>query len=439
MDPLQAARISELSQSIRSRSELLASGIKGKQRTDAERDIEEHRLKIEEIRLLFDLEHIIDRQVWSDLAEAEPLQKKMAEDHMTLAEFELGEKRSYLWLFTGAEMYFELLPSRQEIENELKPYLEQISTQPKSMYLDRDLKHLTERSQTLFDKLFGRSFSRIEPGQKLIIVPDGMLNYLPFESLIHDGRYLIEDHEISYSRSASFLLQPQNTNAQPQAADKMELIAFGDPLLGKPMGDAGAVAIKYAGTSRALNLPSIPRSRDEVLCIAGLFPADRTRVYVGRDGSEEVLKHESLRRYRRLHFATHAVVDEQTPAGSAVVLTPSADEDGLLQVSEISELDLDCDLVVLSACRTGRGQLVAGEGIIGLARAFLYAGARSVVISLWNVPDISTSHLMKNFYQGLSGHRSTADALRQAKLVILRSAGTRHPYYWASFVSVGKP
>src|SRR5205085_7725875 len=134
-----------------------------------------------------------------------------------------------------------------------------------------------------------------------------------------------------------------------------------------------------------------PRTRDEVQYIASLFPPDRRKMLLGRESTEEAIKQEPLRRYRRLHFATHSLIDEKSPWRSAVVLTPGdAGEDGFLEVGEISRLDLDCDLVVVSACQTGRGQLLSGEGIVGLSRAFLYAGARAVVVSLWNVSDIST-------------------------------------------------
>jgi CHAT domain-containing protein len=121
-------------------------------------------------------------------------------------------------------------------------------------------------------------------------------------------------------------------------------------------------------------------------------------------------------------------------------LAPGNGEDGFLEASEICDLDLDCELVVLSGCQTGRGQLLSGEGIVGLTRAFLYAGAQSVVVSLWSVSDISTGRLMKDFYQNLMVNSSNASALRLAKLHLLRSETvTRHPYYWASFVSVGRP
>jgi CHAT domain-containing protein len=123
-----------------------------------------------------------------------------------------------------------------------------------------------------------------------------------------------------------------------------------------------------------------------------------------------------------------------------LTLDEDANEDGFLEVAEISGLDLDCDLVVLSACQTGRGQLLSGEGIVGLGRAFLCAGARTVAVSLWNVSDISTSQLMESFYRHLTAGMGNAAALRATKLQMLRSDNeTRHPYYWASFVIVGKP
>jgi CHAT domain-containing protein len=279
--------------------------------------------------------------------------------------------------------------------------------------------------------LLGPLSSRIEPGQRLIVVPDGLLHHLPFETLIHNGRYLVEDHEISYSPSASLLLQSQESRYEADTGDRMELLAFGDPIFGPS-----------ARASRGFKLPRLPRTRDEVQYITRLFPPDRTRLYLGKASSEGAVKRESLRRYRRLHFATHSLIDETSPSRSAVVLTlgNDPDDDGFLEVSEISELDLDCDLVVLSACQTGRGQLLSGEGIIGLSRAFLLAGARTLVVSHWNVSDISTAQLMESFYRHLTTRHSNAAALRNSKLQMLKSGThTRHPYYWASFVMVGRP
>src|SRR5262249_50052585 len=147
------------------------------------------------------------------------------------------------------------------------------------------------------------------------------------------------------------------------------------------------------------DLSRLPGTRDEVQSIARLFPASRCHVYLGRKSTQHVLAAESLKSYRRIHFATHCVIDDRSPYRSAIMLAPGPDDDGALDVRAISALDLDCDLVVLSACQTGGGRLTSGEGILGLSRAFLSAGALSVVASLWNVTDISTAHLMKDFYQ----------------------------------------
>lgn len=450
-DSAQAATLRELSRSVvHWRLQLLASGQSRQKQARLQRDIEEAEYKEQEIRLQSEMGHTKDRLVWSQLADADKLQKQMAQDQMTLAEFSLGENRSFVWLFTGGEVYCEILPPRKEIENEVKSYLNILSSSPNHLYIDRDLAKLRERSEALFATLFARLSAQIEPGQRLIIVPDGLLHYLPFEALIHKGRYLVEDHEISYSPSASMLAQWRDSRGQAETGDRMELLAFGDPIFGpelkasvtKKPGSRPIDVSRNARASRGFRLPPLPRTRDEVQYIASLFPPDRTRLYLGKDSSEDAVKRETLRRYRRLHFATHSLIDEVSPSRSAVVLTLNndPDEDGFLEVNEISELDLDCDLVVLSACQTGRGQLLSGEGIVGLSRAFLYAGARSVVVSLWSVSDISTGHLMKSFYQHLAGNLGNSAALRLAKLQMLRGgAETRHPYYWAPFVTVGKP
>jgi CHAT domain-containing protein len=187
----------------------------------------------------------------------------------------------------------------------------------------------------------------------------------------------------------------------------------------------------------------LPYTRAEVNGIAALFPPAERRVFLGAAASEQNVKAEPLGRYRYVHFAAHALVDEEHPARSGIVLSSAAGskEDGALQMGEVMRLKLNADLVALSACRTGLGRLLTGEGIIGLTRAFLYAGAESVTVSLWNVNDIATSTLMKAFYKNLKQGLAKDDALRRAKLELIRGpqAAWRHPYYWAAFVLVGDP
>jgi CHAT domain-containing protein len=413
------------------------------------RQIEDAEYEMREVQVQAELAHYTDRLVWSKLATVEELRKETATNRTALAEFSLGDNRSFVWLFVHGHVFFETLPSRGEIEKAVRKYLGLLSAGPGYGGADRDLAVLGEQSKKLVQMLFGHLFKEIDQVERVIIVPDGLLNYLPFEALIRNGRYLVEDHQISYSPSASLLGLWEDVGLRADSGNKMDLFALGDPVF-EPKGRA--IGSKRRGDRARFggrtfpgpgsHLASLPRTRDEVEYIASLFPADRRKVIVGMASTEEAVKHEPLARYRRLHFATHSLIDEKLPSRSAVVLTLDNDprEDGFLEAGEISHLDLDCDLVVLSGCQTGKGQLLSGEGIVGLGRAFLCAGARSVVVSLWNVSDISTSHLMKNFYQHLVHGEGNAAALRAAKLQMLNSGReTRHPYYWAPFVVIGSP
>jgi CHAT domain-containing protein len=159
---------------------------------------------------------------------------------------------------------------------------------------------------------------------------------------------------------------------------------------------------------------------------------------MGAEASELRAKGELAASARRLHFATHGLVSERRPAESALLLSASDEaEDGLLQVREILGLELAAETVVLSACRTGLGRRVDGEGFLGLTQAFYFAGARSAVVSLWAVSDRGTADLMRRFYQGLAEGRSASAALRSAQLALLETTTHASPYYWAPFVVAG--
>ena len=160
---------------------------------------------------------------------------------------------------------------------------------------------------------------------------------------------------------------------------------------------------------------------------------------MGGEATEDKLKSLPLADYRILHFATHGLIDDANPARSSILLTVDRDpaEDGLLQMREIFNLILRADLVTLSGCRTGLGQFIRGEGIDNLSRAIFYAGASSVLMSLWAVDDEASSHLMSRFYVHLRSARSIEDALRRAQLEMIRSRKASHPYYWAGFIVTG--
>jgi CHAT domain-containing protein len=165
--------------------------------------------------------------------------------------------------------------------------------------------------------------------------------------------------------------------------------------------------------------------------------------YSGQDADEHTFKNHASE-YQIIHLATHAQIDDQNPDLSKLVFSNSNDslEDGYLHISEIYNMELDAELAVLSACNTGYGKLVRGEGLMSLARGFAYAGCPSIVMSLWRANDQSTATIMGYFYESMSEGFSKDDALRQAKLKYLESspgATKKHPYFWAPFVVIGNP
>jgi CHAT domain-containing protein len=174
------------------------------------------------------------------------------------------------------------------------------------------------------------------------------------------------------------------------------------------------------------------------LKISRYFSKSKKDIYLGEQAKEEVLKRSSLKDYQIIHFACHGFLDEKFPFRSALVLSLYGDkeEDGFLQVREIYNLRLNAELVVLSACQTGKGSLEKGEGILGLPRIFFYAGAKSVLSTLWKINDKSTSLFMDYFYSFLAEGNELNQALRLAKMKMLNSKFS-HPFYWAGFILSG--
>jgi CHAT domain-containing protein len=442
----QRQALREISETIaRLRTELRAAQLDGKQQVTSQVKLEELETRREEIRFEMQMANLKRFTLPATLKQVE---QTMLRPNEIMLEFFLTEAHSYVWLITHEGSLCAPLPARQEIEKIIGQYLSLMAIRPSNMHLDRSLTRLNKLANELFELLLGRFAKQLAPGRSLIIVPDGLLSYLPFETLIQDGRYLIENHNIAYAPSASVFGLLRNREGK-ESAYQMELLAFGDPIFDSAKGAQPNKGNAYTngrerntGSISKYDLSSLPNTRDELLSIAEFFPPDRRRIYLGMSATEATLKRELMGNYRRLHLATHSVIDEKFPARSGVLLSLDAPplEDGILEIDEIANLDLNCKLVVLSACRTGQGMLLQGEGVIGLARAFLYAGAHSVAVSLWNVGDVSAASLMKQFYKFLVAKVDAATALRQAKLELITSTtATRHPHYWAPFVLVGIP
>ncbi len=185
----------------------------------------------------------------------------------------------------------------------------------------------------------------------------------------------------------------------------------------------------------------IPATETEVRQIAGNFENKNAfaKYFLFRDAREEVLKSDSLGQYNYLHLATHGFVNENRPELSGLLLSQdsTSKEDGILYSGEIYNLRLNAELVTLSACETGLGKIVKGEGVVGLTRSFLYAGAKNVMVSLWKVSDNSTSKLMVDFYNEMFDGHNKSKSLQQSKQKLVKSGNYSLPYYWAPFVLVG--
>jgi CHAT domain-containing protein len=244
-----------------------------------------------------------------------------------------------------------------------------------------------------------------------------------------------------HSRDSDFdqTRSPASASGHPRvsASAKKELYKKSPRITG--VETAPAAAAFYS--ERGLDFSRLPHTRDEVDGIGSLFPASKRQVYLGDKAVEQAVKAEKLDQYRYIHFAAHGLIDEDRPVRSGIVLSIAVEvkKDGVLQMSEIMRLKLNADLVTLSARRTGLGKLLNGEGIVGLTRAFFYAGASSVVVSLWNVNDLATAELMKAFYRNINNGMKKDEALRQAKLSLIRGQqrSWQHPYFWAPFILVG--
>jgi CHAT domain-containing protein len=389
----------------------------------------------------------------------------MLEEGTALLEYVLLRESGVVFVVTREEFRAVRLGSAKTIREYVEKLREAVAAGPRRGAFSNYVLH----ARWLYQELVQPVEAWIEGKRELIIVPDGILYYLPFELLLTSAEgmggdprrlpYLVRKYAVRYVPSASVWVGLGRPEAERREWEKT-LVAYADPVYGDMEG-----AVREAWRSafgELAKLPRLPHSRREVQQIARLYPAADVVLRVGQEAREERVKSGEAERARYVHFAAHGVLNENKPEYSGIVLTlgaPSAlatragetaqraepekagqreesAEDGLLQVYEVFNLRLNAEVAVLSACETGLGKEVRGEGIVGLTRAFLYAGAEAVVVSLWKVMDPATAELMVRFYRHLRAGMKKAEALRQARLEMLDQYA--HPYYWAAFVLVGK-
>jgi len=374
---------------------------------------------------------------------ADRIRKHYLEGRAAILEYYLGEERSFGILVARNKLVLSALPSRAQIEESLGAYLKMISTPP-----DGSFRGILAARRIYGDLVFPFQEALSQDVGHLILVPDGILHYLPFESLVRNDpvtampRYLIELYDISYAPSATSFVYLKEKERGIQY--KKTLLAIGAPVYLSADNRSFKGREKHEDVLRDIylndgfELAALPHSKREVHRVAHCFPGDEVELLSESQANEENIKSRPLDGYQFIHFACHAFLDEITPMRSALVLTLDDDpnEDGFLQAREISKLQLNADLVVLSACQSGKGRLENGEGVLGLPRSFFYAGARSTISSLWKINDKSTSEIMPEFYRCLAAGHNKARSLRLAKLKMLKSRFS-HPFYWAAFILNG--
>ena len=353
--------------------------------------------------------------------------------------YSLGQERSYVWLLDAETIQAFELPGREAIDALARRVHRRMAT------VD------ARAGVGPYPEALSLSWMLVAPvleklqANRLVIIPDGALHYLPFAAmpLPVEGESvsgtLGDRFEILYLPSASALINQRRHQPQQRPVPKL-LAIFADPIF-----DAGdpRVTLQTEPTRNDENLPGLarlPATRREAESIAALAQGQSVRMALGFEAARTNLT--DLANYRFVHFATHGIIDATRPELSGLILSQRDERgrslDGFLRLHDIYNLDLNAELVVLSGCETALGRELRGEGMVGLTRGFMYAGARGVVASLWPVPDSATAALMHHFYAAmLNDNLPPAAALRSAQGVIKQQPQWREPYFWAAFIYQG--
>ncbi len=432
---------------------------------------------------------------YASLTQPQPLEltqmQRLLDARTVLLEYWLGEQRSYLWVVTKDSLRSFTLPKRAEIEAAAQRFYQALTernrsvnneTAPQKQRRIAQAEADSRRAAARLSQMILRPVVAQLGRRRLLIVADGTLQFIPFGALPAFRSPLIVRHEIIALPSASTLAALRAGKAERVPAEKTVAV-IADPVFdvndervktvrlgldkkkeesanaptattqspaappaatGEPTRILLYKSAKSAGAADGVRIARLPFTRQEAATILSLSPANESRAVFDFAASRAAVMDEELRRYRILHFATHGLLNSEQPELSGLVLSlvneQGAPQNGFLLASEIYNLRLPAtELVVLSACQTGLGKDVRGEGVIGLTRGFMYAGAPRVVVSLWSVSDQATAELMKHFYQGLLREKlRPAAALRVAQLAVMKSKQWQSPFYWAAFTLQGE-
>jgi CHAT domain-containing protein len=371
----------------------------------------------------------------------------LLDDHTVLIEYLISDSLIHIFKVDKNEvLWFSQPLDKEELKDNIKALHKALSNY-KLVIKDKNkaYRNYTEKAHWFYQKILKPILKDKTNIQNLIIVSDGELGHLPFETFLvepppqsltdyHELHYLVNDYNISYNYSAT--LWKENKEAPAPKNN------------GQILGMAANYNIKLDSSMMNVRLPTdqwlrdvlkpLPAARKEVETLQekyqGFFAFDTL-------ASEKMVK-EKAASFAILHFATHGILDNKRPILSSLAFTEDNDsiESNFWQAHEISKIQLNADLVVLSACETGYGKFEKGNGIASLARAFMYAGASSLIVSLWQVNDYATSAIMANLYDNLANGMKKDEALRQAKIQYMKSAKgvLAHPAFWSPFIMMGK-
>lgn len=327
------------------------------------------------------------------------LQRRLAADE-TLIEFYGNDKQLFAFLLSRSGIKVATLNGKG---------LADAVSALRSDLQKTDSNAYQHNASLLFQRLF-KPLQKDLHTKKLLIVAHGPLHYLPFNALYNGRDFLIDQYDISILPSASVMafLDKRVTVAKP-------LLILGNPELNDPQ-------------------LALPGAEQEAKAIASQQPGSSLLL---RSAATETQVKQNGAQFKYLHFASHGIFDADAPLSSGLLLAKDKDNDGMLTVRELYELNLNADLVTLSACETGLGKIANGDDVVGFTRGFLYAGTNSIISSLWKVDDQATSQLMQNFYANLADSSDKRQALKKAQLAVKKHYN-RHPYYWAAFQLTGR-
>jgi CHAT domain-containing protein len=404
----------------------------------------------------------------------------LKDNNTLLLEYALGNEHSYLWAITSESFTWHELPNRTTIEKAAgdiyklltarEPINGETQSQAEQRALAADAQY-GDRSLELSRMLLGPVRDQLGV-RRIIIVADGALQYVPFEALPVDFSNgtdspslatapgdrppLVREHEVLYLQSASMLRVLSRARSVSQSQQNRVLV-FADPVFAEndprvrpsPQDQVKENNAHAATEPQALvgelpgNLPRLPSTLQEAKMILSAAPYGSTKILTGFEANKQATVASDFSQYKILHFATHAIINSEHPELSGIVLSlvdrNGKRQSGFLRLPDVYKLNLDADLIVVSACRSALGQHFSGEGFIGLTRGFMSGGARSVVASLWKVDDEATAELMNQFYRAMFNEGlPPSAALRKAKQAMQVSPQWSHPYFWAAFVLQGE-